>query len=192
MTATSDKGGVAMVNDISRAFFYARAERDVYVQFAPEDMKPGEEGMCGKLHFSMYGTRDAAQHWYKECSRQLIQVGPTQRTAPPCIFFHKQKGIRTHVHGDDYVSTGMPHQLDWMTTQLEQKYQVKIQLLGPDEHHQQELKIVNRIGQWDGVQGILYEADPRRAELTIKELQFGDAKISRAGHQRRGMHAGGC
>ena len=177
MTATSNRGEIVMVNDISRAFFHAKAERDVYVQFAPEDMKPGEEGMCGKLRYSMYGTRDAAQNWYKEYSSQLIQIGFTQGIASPCTFFHKQRGIRTYVHGDDYVSTGMPNQLDWMKNKLEQKYQVKTQLLGPGEHHQKEIKIFNRIVQWDGVQGILYEADPRHVELIIKDLQFGDAKI---------------
>ena len=29
------------------------------------------------------------------------------------------------VHGDDYVSTGMPAQLKWMQQSLEQRYQVK-------------------------------------------------------------------
>ena len=49
MTATSNRGEIIMVNDISRAFFHAQAERDVYVQLAPEDTLPGDEGKCGKL-----------------------------------------------------------------------------------------------------------------------------------------------
>ena len=108
-----------MVNDISRAFFHARAERDVYVQLAPEDTGPGEERMCGKLRYSMYGTRDAAQNWYKEYSGQLVEIGFTQGKAFPCTFHHVQRGIRTYVHGDDYVSTGLPHQLNWMKGELE-------------------------------------------------------------------------
>ena len=68
MTATANRGEVVMVNDISRAFFHARAKRDVYVQLAPEDALLGEEGMCGKLRFSMYGIGDAAQNWYEEYS----------------------------------------------------------------------------------------------------------------------------
>ena len=43
--------------DISRAYFQADAIREVYVQLPDEDW---EEGMCGKLLKSMYGTRDAA------------------------------------------------------------------------------------------------------------------------------------
>ena len=49
MTATANKGEILMVNDISRAFFHAKVTRDVYVQMPKEDMKPGEENMCGKL-----------------------------------------------------------------------------------------------------------------------------------------------
>ena len=46
--------------DVKRAYFYAPAKRDVYVKLPPEDF---EEGMCGKLVKSMYGTRDAALNW---------------------------------------------------------------------------------------------------------------------------------
>ena len=45
--------------DVSRAYFHAKARRKLYVELPPED---AEEGMCGKLEKSMYGTRDAAQN----------------------------------------------------------------------------------------------------------------------------------
>ena len=64
MATTGNKGEILMVNDINRAFFHARAKRDVYVQLPPEDIEPGDENKCGKLQYSMYGTRDAAQNWY--------------------------------------------------------------------------------------------------------------------------------
>ena len=66
MTATANKGESIMINDISRAFFHAKVKRNVYVQLPPEDQLPGEEQLCGKLRFSMYGTRDAAQNWFQE------------------------------------------------------------------------------------------------------------------------------
>ena len=165
-----------MVNDISRDFVHAKAERDVYVQLAPEDVLPGEENLCGRLRYSIYGTRDAAQNWYKECFGRFVEMGFTQGIASPCVLYSKQMNIRTYVHGDDYVSTGLEHQLEWMKATLEETYQVKIQTLGPGKKHQQELKIRNRIVQWDGTRGILYEADPRHAELAIEQLQLGGAK----------------
>ena len=45
--------------DVSRAYFHARSRRRMYVDLPKEDE---EEGMCGMLEKSMYGTRDAAQN----------------------------------------------------------------------------------------------------------------------------------
>ena len=95
MTATSNRGEVVMINDISRAFFHARAKREVFVQLPKEDMNEGEEKMCGRLKYSMYGTRDAAQNWYQEYSGQLIKIGFEQGKASPCTFYHRELGIRT-------------------------------------------------------------------------------------------------
>ena len=117
--ATANKGEVIMVNDISLAFFHARVERDVYVQLPEEDKEVGDDNMCGKLRPSMYGTRDAAQNWYKEYSQQLIGIGFTQGKASPCTLYHPTRNIRTYVHGDDYVSSGMPKELEWMKKELE-------------------------------------------------------------------------
>ena len=57
-----------MINDISRVFLHAKAKREVFVQIPPEDLEHGEEGICGRLNYSMYGTRDAAQNWFEEYS----------------------------------------------------------------------------------------------------------------------------
>ena len=89
MTATANHGEVVMVNDISRAFFHARAKREVYVQLPKEDQKEGEEGLRGRLKYSMYGTRDAAQNWQEEYSSQLVQIGFQQGKVSPCTFYHK-------------------------------------------------------------------------------------------------------
>ena len=103
-----------MVNDVSRAFFHAKAKRDVYVQIAAEDQQLGDERRCGKLNYSMYGTRDAAQNWASEYAEMLVAIGFVQGKASPCVFHHESPGIRTFVHGDDYVSTAMPEQLQWL------------------------------------------------------------------------------
>ena len=52
-----------MINDVSRAYFYAKTIREVYVEIAEEDREPGEGDVVGLLQYSMYGTRDAAQNW---------------------------------------------------------------------------------------------------------------------------------
>ena len=51
----------------------------------------------------------------------MIAAGFSRGTASPCVFHHKTRDIRTLVHGDDYVSVGMPKQLKWMEEQLMKK-----------------------------------------------------------------------
>ena len=65
-TGSNDKGMKLDIVDVRRAYFYAKAVRNVFVKLAPEDTGPGEEEMCGELVYSMYGTRDAALNWQRE------------------------------------------------------------------------------------------------------------------------------
>ena len=132
--------------------------------------------MCGNLRLSMYGTRDAAQNWYKEYSQQLIKAGFIQRIASPCTFYNPDRNMRTYVHGGDYVSTGLPKDLEWMRKELEKKYQVKTQILGPHEGQQRQITILNRIVTWNNSKGLNYEADPRHVEIVLEQLKMEDAK----------------
>ena len=135
----------------------------------------------------MYGTRDAAQNWAEECSGRLIEVGFKQGLASPCVFFHKERGIRTYVHGDDYVSTGMPSQLQWLKPKFEETYQVKTQTLGPGDDHAREAQILNRIIQWSDINGISYEADPRHIEIILEQLGLKEASpVSTPGTKEEG------
>jgi hypothetical protein len=58
--------------DVVRAYFHARARREVYVDLPAEDY---DEGMCGRLCKAMYGTRDAAQNWELEYREMLSMSG---------------------------------------------------------------------------------------------------------------------
>ena len=167
-----------MVNDVSTAFFHTKATREVFVQLPENDQQPGEEKRCGRLSLSMYGTRDSAMNWQEEYSRRFVENGFSQGVATPCVFYHEGKGIRTLVHGDDYVSVGKPHHLRWMKGMLEEKYQIKTQVLGPNEGEVQQLKILNIIISWDGNRGIVYEADLRHVEIIAEQLELQDAKTA--------------
>ena len=64
ISEAASRTGVALMHvDICRAYFYAKARREVYIQLPDEDFQDGDEECCGKLDFSMYGTRDAANNW---------------------------------------------------------------------------------------------------------------------------------
>ena len=49
-----------MVNDVRRAYFYAKQKRAVYVEIPSEDPDK-EECYVGRLELCLYGTRDAAK-----------------------------------------------------------------------------------------------------------------------------------
>ena len=57
--------------DITKAHLYVKATRDVYIVLRPGDE---QEGMCGKLNYTLYGTRDAAHNWEKEYTATLVDM----------------------------------------------------------------------------------------------------------------------
>ena len=174
MLASSNKGERLMVNDVSRAYFCAPARRQVFVELPAEDKEEGQD-LVGELNYSMYGTRDAAQNWGEECAKTMKDIGFAQGTASPCTFTHKERGIRTYIHGDDYVSVGKEQDLMWMKQEVEKRYKLKTQILGPGQHEEQQVRVLNRVLTWTK-DGILYEADPRHVEILIKELGLTNAK----------------
>lgn len=94
--------------DVRRAYFHAKARREVYVALPPEDF---EEGMCGRLNMSMYGTQDASANWEAEYSEWACSVG---FKSSPCIFWHPERNLRMVVHGDDFTTLGYESDLNWL------------------------------------------------------------------------------
>ena len=108
-----------MINDVSRAYFYAAATRDAYIDLPNEDAQAGGD-LVGKLQLCLYGTRDAATNWQSTLSAHLEKIGFRRGIAFPAVFWHEAKDIWTLVHGDDYCSTAEGQDLDWMEGDLGQ------------------------------------------------------------------------
>ena len=157
-----------MVNDVSRAYFYAKATRDIYIRLPSED-PDAQEGMLGKLNLCLYGTRDAAKGWQETLSAHLTKNGFVQGRGFPSLFHHPERDIRTLVHGDDYFSSGKHEDLQWLKNVLEKEYEIKTQVVGMREGSQLEGKILNRIVRCTP-EGWEYEADPRHSELIMEQL----------------------
>ena len=102
----SDPNKQLMYADVSRAYFYAKAVRPVYVQLPAEDFEEGDEGNCGELVMSKYGTRDAAVNWSAEYTATLLTNGFVQGQHSPCLFRHPTTGVSIMVHGDDFIAVG--------------------------------------------------------------------------------------
>ena len=165
-----------MISDISRAYFYAKAQRSVFVDLIAEDCNPDDHDKCGELGVSMYGTRDAALNWSRCYTEHLIGLGFKCAVSSPCLFYHEGRDIHVFIHGDDYLSVAEAHHLKWMKNELEKKFESKSVVIGPDEGQQRQGKILNRIITYTA-EGILYEADPRHIETMIKDMKFEEAKI---------------
>ena len=73
------------------------------------------------------------------------------------------------VHGDDFVGVGRPEELTKMRAALEDKYRLKVEMLSGGKGDVQEVKILNKIVRWTET-GVELEADPRHADIVVKEL----------------------
>ena len=133
--------------------------------------------MVGKLNLSLYGTRDAAQNWAATYTKQLLEIGFEAGKASPCNFVHRERGISTTIHGDDYTSVGREGDLRWLDGKVKEAFETKTKFLGPDSKRgrETEVKILNRVLTW-GQHGVTYGADQRHGELIIKDLGLETAK----------------
>ena len=174
----SRKNAKLMYADVSRAYFYAKAVRPVYVVLPQEDRQPGDEELCGELVMSMYGTRDAALNWTTEYSNTLIESGYIQGQSNGCLFYHPGRDVAIMVHGDDFVAVGSDEGLADARASIEGKYKLKVETLGSGKGCTQEVRILNKIVRYTPT-GIELEADPRHAELVVRELGLENAKSSR-------------
>ena len=79
-----------MVQDVKKAYFFADATRKLYVELPPEEY---EQGRCGRLLKSLYGTRDAALNWTMAYTNALTEMGFTQGRSTPCAFYHPELSL---------------------------------------------------------------------------------------------------
>ena len=68
----------------------------------------------------------------------------------PCIFCSEDDGIRVFMHGDDYAASGPSSSLKRMSQQLEKQYKCKVQIIGPSEQDEKQVKVLNGVVSWHG------------------------------------------
>ena len=139
------RGTSLLYADVSRAYFYAKAVRPVYVKLPEEDLEPGDEHRCGRLKMSMYGTRDAALNWSLEYADTLRAAGYIQGRANPCLFHNRALGVSVMVHGDDFIAVGPDQHRKETQQTLENKYKLKTEKLGCGAGLSSEIRILNEV-----------------------------------------------
>ena len=116
-----------------------------------EALAKGETAVdtVGKLEASLYGARDASANRQEEVNKSVQGWGFTAGRYNPCAYFHKKKGIRCLVHGDDFVCAGSPMNLVWLEGKLRERFEIKVTTVGLDSAagEVKEATILNRIGQ---------------------------------------------
>ena len=173
MRLQSRERQVVMINDIARAFFEAPVTRTVCVELPPEANAPGD--CVGLLQLSLYGTRDAAANFQKEVSRFMLGLGFEQSAYNPQVYFHRERMLRTVVHGDDFITSGTSGNAVWFRDALVRRFEVKSQIVGTGKNEVREARVLGRIVRVTA-DGWQYEADQRHAELIVAGMNLSTAK----------------
>lgn len=176
--ATRDKDYKLLYLHVSRAFFYAKAVRPVFVKLPDEDIEEGDEHRCGRLFVPMHGTSDAAAIWHHEYVEALEQFGMTRGAASPCLLSHKKLDLSVFVHGDHFVAVDPGRSVKQLEEYLKGRYKVKAQIMGSGDTEEKELNTLNRIVRHNPREATI-EAGPRHCEVTIKDMGFAGQKVSR-------------
>ena len=173
--ATTNDPYCLSLSDVSRAHFYAKAVREVYIQLPPEDPRHGDKDVCGRLLRTMYGTLDAADRWADHYSSILKQSGFHQGTASPCHFYHPGWGVYLVVHGDDFIMAARRDGRQRTLKLLEDHFEIKTSTAGACSGMDREIKVLGRVAichPW----GWSLEADPSLLENAVDRLSMCDSK----------------
>ena len=176
-----------MINDVARAFFEAPVKRSICIELPDEDLEEGEhqEDLVGLLQMSLYGTRDAAANFQNEVKIFMKGLGFQAGKYNTCTYWHRDKDVKTMVHGDDFVSSGAEEDLRWLEEQMKVRFEIKTQMLGHGQNLEKEGKILNRILRVTE-KGWEYEADQRHGEIIVQAMGLACAKgVSSPGEESK-------
>ena len=164
--------------DVKKGYFYGVPSRSLYVRFPPE--LGLSKRVVGRLVRCMYGTRDAGAIWEACYATCLVDLGFTQGVASPCCFEHREWGVSVVVHGDDFTALGTSEGLDKYEAGMKASFDCKLKgRLGTGPNDCKEMRVLNRIVRVTE-DGLLYEADPRHAEMLIKAFHLDEDPKSKS------------
>ena len=165
--------------DISRAHFYGKARRRVFVELEAEDKAEYGEDKCGLLLKSMYGTQDASQIWQEDYVELLSSAGHARGKAHAAVFYNAEKDARTLVHEDDFMALADQDVVDEFEQLLASKYEYKKTAnLGFEAGDDREAVFLNRVITLEcgRPRRVIIEPDARHAQLIVKELGLQTAR----------------
>ncbi|CAK0826208.1 unnamed protein product, partial [Prorocentrum cordatum] len=171
--------------DISRAHFYGKAQRRIFVELEEESRKEYGEDKCGLLLKSWYGTQDASKIWQGDYTELLEENGYKAGASCPAVFYKEVDETRLLGHGDDFAVLAQQQDIDSFEATLGKKYEFKKTAnLGFDEGDDKQAVFLNRVievsagvppGGGRPCRHAMIEPDKRHAEIVIDELGLSKA-----------------
>ena len=131
-----------MVLDIKRAFLHGIATRTVYVELPEEESGGGK--FIGRLNNTLYGTRDAPVAWQRVVKSDMSRLGFEECRRTLGVYIHRVRDLRVVTHVDDFLVAGDLQHLEWLKTELEKVYELKVQLAGWQPGDCRELSFLGR------------------------------------------------
>ena len=136
------------VADVRRAYFYAPATRDIYIEIPAEDRDENNADVVGKVGLSLYGTRDAAINWAIEYTGFMESTGFVKGASSPWNFWHAGYDLNVMVHGDDFIFTVPLSSIKWFQMKMRGKYEINTEIIGPEAGCVKEINVLGRIIGW--------------------------------------------
>ena len=115
--------------------------------------------------------------FWEDCyASALTSMGFIRGKGSPCCFVHPQWKVQVVVHGDDFTALGNSRGLDLYEAGMSKAFEIQIKgRLGQEKGDLKEMRVPNRILRVNQ-HGLLYEPDPRHAEMLLRALDLEEAK----------------
>ena len=167
-----------MCLDISCAFLYADAVRQIFIELPSSDPRAGDPNVVGRLKKALYGTRDAPQLWQQTLTKVLVKMGFEGSRLQPGVFVHKTREIMMVTHVDDFLIGGPPEDLLWLRAELKKNFEISGVMMDELDVNGKTVDSLKFLGRTirKTADGYTWEADEKHVRLLLEESEMRDCK----------------
>ena len=125
----------------------------------------------------------------------MLKSGFRRGKNNPCLYYHEGRHMRTFLHGGDFATVGTNHNVQWLKSVLEKRFEIKTECVSPaaaglgglavgalsgpspkttnGEAMQEgsEARLLNRVVRCTQ-DGLEVEPDERHADVIVQDLQL--------------------
>ena len=132
--------------------------------------KVKHSGKCWLLRRSLRSARYTLARWEAFLAARLRGMGFKPGGTSGRCFYHPERQVRALVHSCDFTFEGAHPDLGWVEAEMKKAFLRKVDCrLGSGSRDTKQAKMLNRAVTWRPRE-VEREADPRRAEILVREL----------------------